>query len=90
MKGKTQRYYDANPSAKRVKAAKDKEVNARPEQRKKRSLLNKENRERGNYGNGDKKDLSHTSKGLVYKSQSANRGSKSDSPGDKRSRGKKR
>jgi hypothetical protein len=89
MKGKTQRYYDSHPEARKVKKKTDTKVNARPEQIKKRSLLNKENRERGNYGNGDKKDLSHTSKGLVYKSQSANRGSKKDTAGDKRARGKK-
>ncbi len=87
MKGKTQKYYDSHPEARKKKAATDKRVNSRPEQRAKRSELNKENRKRGTYGNGDKKDLSHTSKGLVSKPQSKNRGSKKDAPGDRRARG---
>lgn len=87
MKGKTQQYYDKNAAARKVKAATDKKVNERPEQRKKRSELNKANRRSGSYGNGDKKDLSHTKNGLVLKSEKANRGSKKDQPGDKRARG---
>lgn len=39
-----------------------------------RVRLNRENRRRGTYGNGDGKDLSHTSDGrLVQESASANR-----------------
>jgi hypothetical protein len=34
--------------------------------------------------------MAHTSKGLVMKSASKNRGSKSDMPGDKKARGKKK
>ena len=37
-----------------------KEYDARPLQIRKRSELNKENRRRGTYGNGDGKDASHT------------------------------
>lgn len=41
---------------------------------KKRVQLNRENRRRGTYGNGDGKDLSHGSDGsLVQESQSSNR-----------------
>ena len=36
------------------------------------------------------KDLAHTVKGLRYKSRSANRGSKSDTAGDRRARGGKK
>ena len=85
--GKTQSYYDKNPAAKAKKDAYNKEFNTKPEQRAKRSELVKANRDKGTYGNGDGKDLSHTPKGLVSKKQSVNRGSKSDMPGDKRARG---
>lgn len=84
---KTQDYYDNNPDAKKRKKEYDTKFNKKPSQRKKRALLNKENRKRGDYGNGDDMDLSHTKRGLVKKHKSANRGSKKDAPGDKRARG---
>lgn len=86
---KTAKYYASNPEAKAKKKAYDKKFNAKPDQIKKRSELVKVNRDRGTYGNGDGKDASHTNKGIVMKKASVNRGSKSDSAGDKRSRGKK-
>lgn len=86
---KTAKYYANNPEAKAKKKAYDKKFNAKPDQIKKRSELVKVNRDRGTYGNGDGKDASHTSKGIVMKKASLNRGSKSDSAGDKRARGKK-
>jgi hypothetical protein len=89
QKSKSQRFYDRNPSSRAKKQSYDKKFNARPDQVKKRTELNKENRKRGTYANGDKKDLSHTKNGLRYKPQSVNRGSKSDQPGDVRSRGKR-
>lgn len=90
MKGKTQRYYDENPAARKKKAKTDKAINARPEQVKKRVELNKANRKAQKNGSasvGDKKDFSHTKKGLVQKPQSVNRGSKKDSKGDRNARG---
>lgn len=81
-------YYRTHPRARRKKAATDKAINARPEQRKKRAELNRENRKRGRYGKANGKDLSHTKNGLVYKDQSVNRGSRSDSRGDRRARGR--
>lgn len=99
--GRTARYYKngttikgkskpANSKrAKAVKKKKDTEVNARPEQRAKRSELVTERRKRGIYGKGGK-DLAHTSNGIKAKDSSENRGSKSDSPGDKRARAKGR
>jgi hypothetical protein len=87
---KTAKYYKENPEARKKKAAYDKKYNAKPDQKKKRAELNKINRDRGTYGNGDKKDASHTKSGVVMKPQSANRGSKSDQPGDRRARGKKK
>jgi hypothetical protein len=89
MKGKTQEFYDKNPEAKKKKAEYDKAFNKKKEQVEKRVELNKANRKAGTYGNGDKKDMSHTKSGLKSKPQSQNRGSKSDQPGDKRARGKK-
>lgn len=84
---KTAKYYKTHPEARRKKAEYDKEFNKKPDQRRKRSELNQENRRRGTYGNGDDLDLSHTRRGLVKKPQSVNRASKSDQPGDRRSRG---
>ena len=93
MKGKTARYYDANPDAKAKKDAYNKEFNKKPEQRAKRAELSKINREhqksgKGRVGGG--KDVSHTKNGVVLKKASVNRGSKSDSAGDKRARGGKK
>jgi hypothetical protein len=90
MKSKSAKYYASNPEAKAKKDAYNKEFNKKPEQRAKRSELVKVNRDRGTYGNGDGKDASHTKKGIVMKSASANRGSKSDTAGDRRARGGKK
>ena len=84
--GKSMRAYRKNPASYRKKLKKDKEINSRPEQRKKRSELVKERRKRGIYGKGGK-DLSHTKNGFVLKDPSKNRGDKDDMKGDKRSRG---
>jgi hypothetical protein len=84
-------YYKDNPDARKKKASYDKKHNAKPEQRKKRSELNKYNRDNGTYGNGDQKDASHKGGKISgFESQSKNRGSKSNSAGDKRARGKKK
>lgn len=87
---KTAKYYKENPEAKAKKNAYQKEYNKKPSEVKNRVELNKVNRERGTYGNGDGLDMSHTKNGIVKKKASVNRGSKSDSPGDKRARGKKK
>ena len=88
--GKSTDYYRNSPAARKVKAKKDAEINRRPEQKKKRAALNKYNRDRGNYGNGDKLDAKHKGSKIVgYTHQSKNRASKSDSAGDVRSRGGK-
>jgi hypothetical protein len=87
---KTAKYYKDNPEAKAKKDAYQKEYNKKPSEVKKRVELNKVNRDRGTYGNGDGMDMAHTKNGIVKKKASVNRGSKSDSPGDKRARGKKK
>ena len=55
-KSKSAKFYQENPTARRKKAAMDKRINARPEQRKKRSELVKKNR------NSDKKGINRTGK----------------------------
>ena len=73
------------------KRERDKAIAARPEQKKRRAEANKARKKakkRGTKLAG--KDASHTSKGIVFKSTKSNRGSKSDSSGDRRSRGSKK
>lgn len=83
-------YYEENPIAYIKKKAYDTWFNRKAEQRAKRAELAKANREHdAKYGKASRegKDLSHTKHGLVYKDSSANRGSKTDMPGDRRARG---
>jgi hypothetical protein len=86
---KTAKYYRENPEAAEVHREYQRKLNKTPEKKKYRAELNAENRKRKS-PKGDGKDLSHTSKGIVSKPQSVNRGSKSDTAGDKRARGKKK
>jgi len=84
------KYYRDHPEAREKKKQTDKKINSRPEQKEKRRELSRKNREHDKkYGKSSRKgkDLSHTSSGLKYKKSSTNRGSKKDSPGDKRARG---
>lgn len=93
MVSKTTEYYRTHPKARKKKQEYQAEYNKKPEQVEKRVELKRENREHDEkYGKASRKgkDLSHTSHGLVYKSRSANRGSKSDTAGDRRARGGKR
>ena len=90
MVSKTAQYYRTHPKARAKKLSYDTKFNRKPEQVKKRTELAKANREHDKkYGKASRKgkDLSHTSKGLVYKKSSVNRGSKSDTAGDRRARG---
>lgn len=58
--------------------------------KKKRAELNQYNREKGTYGNGDGLDVYHKGGKIVgFKPESLNRGSKTDSAGDRRARGGK-
>jgi hypothetical protein len=56
---KTAKYYKSHPEAAAKKRAYQKKYNRKPSQVKKRVELNKENRRRGTYGNGDGLDVSH-------------------------------
>lgn len=90
-KSRSAKYYASNPVARKKKAATDKKINSRPEQVKKRVEANKARRRAKAAGkNIEGKDASHTKKGIVFKKSSVNRGSKSDSAGDRRARGTKK
>ena len=87
--GRTAKYYRDNPEARKKRLAYQKRYNARVSQIKRRVENNRENREKGTYGNHDKKDVSHKGNTIVLEAQSKNRASSSNTPGDKRARGKK-
>lgn len=89
-KSRTAVFYQNNPES-RAKHRKDNiEANKSPKLTKKRVELNKYNRKKGTYGNGDGLDASHKKGGkIVMEKASKNRGSKSNMPGDKRARGGK-
>jgi hypothetical protein len=90
---RTSKFYATHPEAKAKKAAYDKKNDATPERRARRAELVKINREHQKSGRGkvgDGKDVSHTRNGIVLKPASVNRGSKTDSSGDKRARGGKK
>jgi len=71
---RTSKYYKKNPKARRKRLQYQKNYNRSKLQVKKRVELNKENRKRGTYGNGDGKDVSHKKDGsTVLESQSTNR-----------------
>lgn len=88
MPGKTATYYKENPEARKKRNEYQKQYNKSDKQIAKRVELNRENRRRGTYGNGDGMDLSHTKRGFVMKRASENRGDTNDMSGDKKSRGK--
>lgn len=76
MAGKHPSYEKLNWSEESIKRkrAYDKERNKSEEQKKYRVELNRENRKRGTYGNGDGKDVSHTKDGrMVLEKASTNR-----------------
>lgn len=73
-KGRTQRYYDANPEARRKKLEYDKKFQKKREQVRKRVEANRFNRNNPNSVKGDGKDASHQSNGSIkLESQKTNR-----------------
>ncbi len=89
---KTAEHYAKNEKSRKRHVEYQKEYNKSPEQVKKRVELNKINRQNHASGKskvGDGKDVAHVKGSIRLKSQSSNRGSKTDSAGDKRARGKK-
>jgi hypothetical protein len=88
---RTAKFYRDNPEARKKRQAYQAEYDKKPEQRKKRAELNQFNRDSSASKKGDGKDAYHKNGKLVgFKSEKANRGSKSDSAGDKRARGSKK
>lgn len=74
MPGRTARFYRKNPKAYAKKLAYDKKYNKKPKNVKKRSELNKYNKKRGTYGNGDGLDASHKGGKIVgFEKASKNR-----------------
>lgn len=85
---KSAKYYRDNPDARKKKNEYQKTFNKKREQVVNRVGLNRENRERGTYGNGDGLDVSHMKDGSTrLEKASKNRGNKTRSRGDKKSRG---
>lgn len=87
MPGRTAKYYASNPEARKKRLEYQREYNRKEREVKKRVELNRENRKRGTYGNGDGMDVAHTRNGTKLQRASVNRGSKTAMPGDKRARG---
>jgi hypothetical protein len=85
------KYYRDNPEARAKKNAYQKQFNKKKSQSKNRADLNRLNRLFGTYGNGDNLDVSHrTGKKTRLEHQSKNRGSKTNTAGDRRARGNKK
>lgn len=71
---KSAKYFAANPEARKKKNEYQAKYNKSEAQKNRRVELNKDNRNRGTYGNKDGKDVSHTKKGkTVLEKQSKNR-----------------
>ena len=73
MKGRTQRYYDANPEARKKKAEYDKKFQKKKRQVKKRVEANKFNRNNPKSVKGDGMDASHKGGRIVLEKASLNR-----------------
>lgn len=82
-------YYRDNPEARKKKAKTDKKINARPEQRKKRSELVTKRREDEKKGK-DIKGLDFDHATGRYVKPKVNRGRTSGTAGDNKARGKKK
>ena len=74
MASRTSEYYKKNPEARKKRLKQQAKYDKKPSQVKKRVALNRDNRKRGTYGNGDGKDVSHTKcGGTVLEKASTNR-----------------
>tara|TARA_R100001594_G_scaffold116020_1_gene150911 strand:+ start:128 stop:373 length:246 start_codon:yes stop_codon:yes gene_type:complete len=79
MPSKSTNYYKSHADALKIKQEYQREYNKSPTAKKKRAALNKENRKRGTYGNGDNLDVSHKKGGgtkleVQSKNRARNRG----------------
>lgn len=74
MASRTSKFYKDNPEANAKRLKYQKKYNKQSMQIQKRVELNKINRQKGTYGNGDGMDVSHTKDGsTVMEAQSKNR-----------------
>ena len=74
MASRTSKYYKGNPEARKKRLKQQARYNRQSLQIEKRVELNRENRKRGTYGNGDGKDVSHKKDGsTVLEKASKNR-----------------
>jgi hypothetical protein len=74
MASRTSKYYKDNPEARKKRLKQQAAYNRQSLQIEKRVELNRENRKRGTYGNGDGKDVSHKKDGsTVLEKASTNR-----------------
>jgi len=88
---KSAKWYRDNPQGRKDKAKDDTKINERPSQIKKRTEANAKRAKAKKAGKNIKgKDASHTKNGMVFKPMATNRGSKSDSAGDRNARGGKK
>lgn len=88
---KSAKYYRDNPKARKKKNSTTAKNNQKPERKKKMKESTAARRKAIKAGKNVKgKDMAHTKNGIVAKNSSKNRGSKSDSAGDKRARGGKK
>ncbi len=85
---KSAKYYRDNPEARKKKNEYQKKFNAKRSEIQNRTDLNRENRQRGTYGNGDGLDVSHMPDGsIVLEPKSKNRGNSTRTRGDRSARG---
>ena len=74
MASRTSKYYKDNPEARKKRLKQQAAYNRQSLQIEKRVELNRENRKRGTYGNGDGKDVSHKKDGSTFlEKESTNR-----------------
>ena len=87
---RTAKYYRKNKAARKKRQEYQAEYNKKKSSIRQRVNDNRENRKKGTYGNHDGLDVSRKKGGrYVLESEKKNRGSKSNTPGDRRARGKK-
>jgi hypothetical protein len=66
MASRTSKYYKDNPEARKKRLKQQARYNRQSLQIQKRVELNRENRKRGTYGNGDGMDVSHKKDGSTF------------------------
>ena len=86
---RTAKFYRDNPEAREKHRKYQAKYNKTRKSIKQRVDDNRKNRQFGTYGNYDGLDVSHKNGKVVLEKASKNRGSKSNTAGDRRARGKK-